>query len=98
MLLFALVVEQACRVAVGMDPSIPVLRPDMCVVNHYNAASRLGWHQGARAGRRQTLRAFALGVVAVVVIVIVIVVLLTLSPIQTRGIHSSPPSSFRRSR
>lgn len=38
--------KKACRLAVRADPSIPILRPDICVVNHYTAASRLGWHQG----------------------------------------------------
>ncbi|CAM9294337.1 unnamed protein product [Pylaiella littoralis] len=42
---------RACRVAVAMDPSIPVLRPDICVVNHYSAASRLGWHQDLFSSR-----------------------------------------------
>eukprot|EP00752_Nemacystus_decipiens_P001579 g1540.t1 len=36
---------RACRLAAETDPSISILRPDICVVNHYTAGSRLGWHQ-----------------------------------------------------
>lgn len=38
---------QACREAAEIDASIPILSPDVCVVNHYTTASRLGWHQGS---------------------------------------------------
>eukprot|EP00903_Cladosiphon_okamuranus_P013798 g12841.t1 len=42
---------RACHLAANTDPSIPVLRPDICVVNHYTAASRLGWHQDLFSAR-----------------------------------------------
>ncbi|CAN0084930.1 unnamed protein product [Ectocarpus fasciculatus] len=42
---------RACQVAAEMDPSIPIPRPDICVVNHYTAASRLGWHQDLSSRR-----------------------------------------------
>ncbi|CAM9202302.1 unnamed protein product [Ectocarpus sp. 12 AP-2014] len=45
---------RACQVAVEMDPSIPIPRPDICVVNHYTAASRLGWHQADLSSRRDS--------------------------------------------
>ncbi|CAM9183035.1 unnamed protein product [Choristocarpus tenellus] len=58
---------RACMAAKEVDSSLPVLKPDVCVVNHYNSASKLGWHQDLTSSRDPGLPviSFSLGNTAV---------------------------------